>query len=72
MHIQYTIYMYMWDTVAETWRRVWGEENFFRRTQDFWMTFLGEKIPIFSAKFSDDLFFFLVIDQIFQIFPFLS
>jgi len=41
-----------------------GDGKFFRRTQDFWMTFFGGKISIFAAKISDD--------QIFQIFPFFS
>ena len=44
-----------------------GDEIFFRRTQDFLMTFLGGKISIFAAKISDNLF--LVIDQVFRIFP---
>src|SRR6218665_2224051 len=34
------------------------------------MTFFGQKMSIFAAKISDDLF--LVIDQIFRIFPFFS
>src|SRR6218665_468587 len=33
------------------------------------MTFFGEKISIFTAKISDDLFF-LVIDPVFRISPF--
>src|SRR6218665_3846949 len=57
-------------TVAETWRRVWGDGNFFLRTQDIRMTFFGGRISIFAAKISDD--FFLVIDQSFQIFSFFS
>src|SRR6218665_212935 len=34
------------------------------------MTFFPQKIPVFTAKISDDLF--LVIDQVFRIFPFFS
>src|SRR6218665_896342 len=51
------------DTVAETWRRVWGTVNF----PPTKMTFFSEKISILAAKISDDLF--LVIDQVFRIFP---
>jgi len=51
--------------VAETWRRVWGTENYFA-DQDFF----SEKISIFTDKISDDLF--LIIDQVFRIFPFFS
>ena len=36
------------------------------------MTIFSEKIPIFAAKISDDLFLFLVIDQVFLIFPLFS
>src|SRR6218665_4027702 len=46
------------NSVAETWRRVWEEG---KNDDDF-----SDKIPIFTAKISDDLF--LVIDQVFRIF----
>src|SRR6218665_1923866 len=51
-------------TVAETWRRVWwGRKNF--RGPRF-----REKFPFSRQKFL--MTFFLVVDQIFRIFPFFS
>ena len=55
--------------VAETRRRVWGDEKFFHGPR-FPNYFFSEKISIFTAEISDDLF--LVIDQVFRIFPFFS
>jgi len=43
-----------------------GTEKFFADQDDFFLT----KIPIFATKISDDLF--LVIDQVFRIFPLFS
>src|SRR6218665_2275283 len=53
--------------VAETWRRVWGDGKIFRGSS-FLNDVFSEKISIFTAKNSDDLY--LVIDQIFLIFPY--
>src|SRR6218665_3636839 len=53
--------------VAETWRRVWGGRKNVSRTKILNDVF-SEKIPIFTPNNSDDLF--LVIDQVFLIFPF--
>ena len=53
-------------TVAETWRRVWGDGQIFRGPK-FLNDFFSEKISIFTLKNSDDLLL-LVIDQVFQIF----
>ena len=55
--------------MAETWRRVWGDGKLFREPR-FLNDVFSEKISIFTAKISDDLF--LVIDQVFRIFPFFS
>ena len=49
---------------AETWRRVWGNAQIFRR-QTFLNEVFPEKISILTPKNSDD--FFLVIDQVFLI-----
>ena len=51
--------------MAETWRRVWGgtEQSF--ADQDFWMTFSSEKMSIFTAKISDELFCFLSLTRFF-------
>ena len=54
-------------TVAETWRRVWGGQKICLRTKN---NIFFRKISIFRAKISYD--HFLVIDQVFQIFPFTS
>src|SRR6218665_484152 len=48
---------------AETWRRIWGDQKFFRGP-------ISGKISIFRVKISDDLF--LVIDLVLRIFPFFS
>ena len=55
--------------MAETWRRVWGDGTNFRGPR-FLNDGFSEKISVFTAKISDDLF--LVIDQDFRIFPFFS
>src|SRR6218665_2997614 len=54
------------DSVAETWRRTWGTENFFTDPIFLDDIFSG-KFPFFTSKISDD-FFSLVIDQVFLIF----
>ena len=54
--------------VAETWRRVWGMDKIFA-DQDFWMTFFSDKNFHFHGK-NFWWFVFLVIDQVFRIFPF--
>ena len=56
-------------SVAETWRRVWGDGQIFRGPR-FLNDVFSEKISIFTAKISDDLL--LVIDLVFRIFPFFS
>jgi len=43
--------------VAETWRRVWGDGNFFFRGPGFLNDVFSKKIPFLTAKISDDLFF---------------
>src|SRR6218665_2753157 len=48
---------------AETWRRIWGDQKFFRGP-------ISGKISILRVKISDDLF--LVIDLVLRIFPFFS
>src|SRR6218665_2793423 len=52
------------ESVSETLRRVWEGRKIFSPTK---MTFFSEKISILVANISDDLF--LVIDQVFRIFP---
>src|SRR6218665_4008663 len=47
-------------SVAEKWRRVWGDGKHFRGPR-FLNDIFSEKIPIFTAKISDDLF--LVINM---------
>src|SRR6218665_88355 len=54
------------ESVSETLRRVWEGRKIFSPTK---MTFFSEKISILVANISDDLF--LVIDQVFRIFPLL-
>src|SRR6218665_3373048 len=56
-------------TVAETWRQVWGDGNFFRGPR-FLNDVFPEKISIFTPKISDDLL--LVTDQVFQILRFFT
>ena len=55
-------------TVVETWRRVWGGGG--KNFSPTKMRFFAENISILAAKISDDLF--LVIDQVFRIFPLFS
>src|SRR6218665_273315 len=57
--------------VAETWRRVWGTDIFFRGRR-FLSDCFSEKISIFTANISYDLCFSHVIDQVFWIFTFFS
>jgi len=52
--------------VAVTWRRVWGDGNFFSRTKISEWRFFRKKFPFSHPK----ILTFLVIDQIFQNFPF--
>ena len=68
--------MYVYPSLAYTeiqWRRpgaeFWGDRKCLA-DKDFCMMSFSEKISIFTAKIYDDLF--LVIDQVFQIFPFFS
>jgi len=44
------------DTVAETWRRVWGDGQIFSRTKISERRFFSEKFSIFKPKNSDDFF----------------
>jgi len=41
--------------VAETWRRAWGDGRIFRGPR-FMNEVFSEKMSIFTAKMSDDLF----------------
>src|SRR6218665_1549794 len=66
MHLCIILCMY---SVAETWRRVWGDGKTFRGPR-FLNDAFPEKISIFTPKISYD--FFLVIDQVFQILRFFT
>ena len=57
-----------WCSVAETWRRVWGDGNFFSRTKISEWRYFFEKIPFSQQEFL--MTFFLVTDLVFRIFPF--
>ena len=54
IYIIYIYYIYIY-TVAETWRRVWGAENFFRGPRFLNDAIFGQN-SIFTAKISDDFF----------------
>jgi len=58
--------------VAETWRRVWGGQKFCSQSKISERRFFLKKMSVFTDKISYDLFYFLVIDQVFRIFPFFS
>ena len=59
--------LFVWfETVAETWRRVWGAGKIFSRTKIYEWRFFRKRFPFSSRKFLK--IFFLVIDQVFQIF----
>src|SRR6218665_1276224 len=57
-------------SVAETWRRVWGGRKIFSANPRFLNDVFGEKFPFSRQNFL--MTFFLIIDQISQIFPFFS
>ena len=55
--------------VAETWRRVWGDGKFFSRTKISEWRFYRKNVHFHCQNF---WWLFLVIDQVFRIFPFVS
>ena len=59
--------MRLLEAVVETWRRVWGNGKFFSRTRISDWRFFGKNVPFWRPKI---LMIFLVIDQVFKIFPF--